>query len=158
MTAAGGKAVWLVLPDPFPTRVFFDCGIVDGLREALPGRLELVFLLGAEDAAPWAPQAGDVPVRRREELLPARVGQRERALRRVDRWLDARIGFYPLALRLSLRQGFHRERMRPGHENWFLDPRRAGRLPRWRWIEQGMMRWHFGRARHVPSRLLGRMR
>jgi hypothetical protein len=158
VTDGAGKAVWLVLPDPFPTRVFFDCGIVDGLREALPDRLELAFLLGEEDAAPWAAQAGDVPVRGREELLPQRVAPVERALRRADRWLDERIGFYPLALRLSLRQGFHRERMRPGHENWFLDPRRAGPLPRWDWIEWGMMRWHFGRGRHVPGRLLAAMR
>ena len=152
------KTVWLVLPDPFPTRVFFDCGIVDGLRAALPGRLELVFLLGPEDAAPWAAQAGDVPVRGRDELLPHRVGTRERVARRVDRWLDGQIGFYPLALRLSLRQGFHRERMRRGHENWFLDPDRAGRLPRWRSVERAMTRWHFSANRYVPGRLLERMR
>ena len=30
------KRIWLVLPDPLPTRVFFDCGIVDRLRERLP--------------------------------------------------------------------------------------------------------------------------
>ena len=37
--------VWLVLPDPFPTRVFVDCGIVAGLEERLPGRVEAVLVL-----------------------------------------------------------------------------------------------------------------
>ena len=33
--------VWLVLPDPFSSRLFFDTGIVDRLRERLGDRLEL---------------------------------------------------------------------------------------------------------------------
>ena len=152
------KKVWLVLPDPLPTRVFFDCGIVDRLRERLPGRLELVFLLGREDAAPWVAQAAGLPVSEPEQVTPMRAGLPERVVRRVDRLLDRHVGFYPLALRLSLRHGFHRERMRPGHDNWFLDPQRAGPLPRWRWIERAMERWHFGARRYVPSRLLRRMR
>jgi hypothetical protein len=152
------KRTWLVLADPFPTRVFFDCGIVDGLAEALPGRLELVYVLGQADEALWAERAAGLPQTRSRELLPLRVGLAERVLRRVDRALDERIGFYPLALRLSLRQGFHRERMRAGHPNWFLDPGRAGRLPRRRWIERAMYHWHFGARRHVPRRLLARMR
>ena len=59
-----------------------------------------------------------------------------------------RIGFYPLSLRQSLRNGFNRERMQPGHQNWFLDPD-AGRtaaaigLP----LDPVMMRWHYGRLR-----------
>jgi hypothetical protein len=151
------RQVWLVLADPFPTRVFFDCGIVDGLTARLPGRVAPIPLLDPAEAAPWAERARELSWIERDELLAARTGK-ERAARRVDRWLDERIGFYPLALRLSLRHGFLRERMRPGHENWFLDPARAGSLPRSRWIERGMYAWHFGRARHVPSTLLRRMR
>ena len=152
------KEIWLVLADPFPTRVFFDCGIVDRLAERLPGRLRLVYVLGEEDEALWAERAAGLPQTFARALVPARVGPAGRALRRLDRTLDERIGFYPLALRLSLRHGFHRERMRPGHPNWFLDPTRAGRLPRRRWIERGMYRWHFGGRRHVPRPLLARMR
>jgi hypothetical protein len=151
------RRVWLVLADPFPTRVFFDCGIVDGLAARLPGKVAPIPLLDPVEAAPWADRARELPWIERDELLAANRGK-ERAARRLDQWLDARIGFYPVALRLSLRNGFLRERMRPGHENWFLDPERAGSLPRWRWIERAMYAWHFGRARHVPAALLRRMR
>ena len=144
------KRIWLVLPDPLPTRVFFDCGIVDRLRARLPDRLALVFV--GEDPAPWLARAGDLPVLEQEALLPPRVGFGERVRRRVDRFLDDHAGFYPLALRVSLRHGFHRQRMRRGHDNWFLDPDRAGRLPRWDRLERLMFRWHFGRRRYVPSR------
>ena len=150
------KRIWLVLPDPLPTRVFFDCGIVDGLREQLHGRLALVFV--GEDPAPWLRRVGDLPVLDTGELLPRRVGPVERLLRRADGFLDDHAGFYPLALRVSLRHGFHRERMRRGHGNWFLDPDRAGRLPRWRWLERAMYAWHFSARRYVPSALLRRMR
>ena len=27
-----GESVWLLLPDPFPTRLFVGCGIVAGTR------------------------------------------------------------------------------------------------------------------------------
>ena len=150
------KRIWLVLPDPLPTRVFFDCGIVDRLRARLPGRLALVFV--GEDPAPWLPRAGDLPVLAQEALQPARVGSAERLRRRSDRFLDDHAGFYPLALRVNVRHGFHRERMRRGHDNWFLDPDRAGRLPKWEWLERAMFRWHFSTRRHVPSALLRRMR
>jgi hypothetical protein len=150
--------VWVVLPDPLPTRVFFDCGIVERLRDALEGRLALVFVLSREEAAPWAASADGVPVTHHDELAPARVSPGEQATRRLDRWLDEVAGFYPLALRVNLRHGFHRERMRPGHDNWFLDPTRAGPLPRWRWLEQAMFHWHFSPRRYVPHALLQRMR
>ena len=81
----------------------------------------------------------------------------EKIWRRADAWLDRRIGFYPLSLRHSLRHGFHRQRMRPGHSNWFLDPMLAGPLPRWRWLDPLMSRWHYGRLRYVPRALRERM-
>jgi CDP-glycerol glycerophosphotransferase (TagB/SpsB family) len=48
--------------------------------------------------------------------------------------------------------------MQPGHQNWFLDPNRVGPLPRWRWVERAMFRWHFGRFRYVPAVLRERLR
>ncbi len=82
----------------------------------------------------------------------------EKALRRTDAWLDRRIGFYPLSLRHSLRNGFHRQRMRPGHPNWFLDPNLAGPLPKWGALDPVMARWHYGRLRYLPRPLLERLR
>jgi CDP-glycerol glycerophosphotransferase (TagB/SpsB family) len=47
--------------------------------------------------------------------------------------------------------------MRPGHQNWFLDPTLAGPLPRWRFLDRTMMRWHYGGSRYVPRRLIERL-
>jgi hypothetical protein len=152
------KRVWLVLPDPLPTRVFVDCGIASGLRERLGGRLDAVLLLPSEQEQEWAGRLDGTRLLATDELLPKRPPAPERLHRRVDRRLDGLIGFYPLALRHTLRHGFHRERLQPGHANWFLDPKRAGPLPRWQRLERLMFRWHYGRLRYVPGALLERMR
>ena len=71
----------------------------------------------------------------------------ERVRRRADRWLDRRFGYYPLAIRLNLRHGFHRERMhpRPPQPAARLVARRAAAAcgPR---IDRAMRRWHFSPA------------
>jgi hypothetical protein len=146
--------VWLVLPDPFSARLFFDTGIVDGLHARLGDRLELFIDAGEEE---WAKSAPGIKVTRRDELMSAPAPVRDKAWRRADAWLDRRIGFYPLSLRHSLRHGFHRERMRRGHSNWFLDPTLAGPLPRWRWLDRLMSAWHYGRLRYLPYGLRERM-
>ncbi len=144
------RPVWLVLPDPFSSRLFFDTGVVDGLRTRLRGRLEL-FLDAGEQR--WAERAPDVPVTRRDELVVASVPLQDRLWRRADAWLDRQIGFYPLSLRQSLRYGFNRERLRPGHDNWFLNTDLAGPLPRWSFLDPLMSRWHYGRFRYLPREL-----
>jgi CDP-Glycerol:Poly(glycerophosphate) glycerophosphotransferase len=146
--------VWLVLPDPFSARLFFDTGVVDGLRSRFGGRLELFLDAGERE---WAERAPGVPVTRRDELVSASVPVHEKAWRRADGWLDRRIGFYPLSLRHSLRHGFHRQRMQPGHSNWFLDPTLAGPLPRWNGLDPLLARWHYGRLRYLPRALRTRM-
>ena len=156
--ASTARPVWLVLPDPLSTRIFFDCGIVDRLRAHLGERLHVVFLMPQADVAGWSDRLAGVPVIYREELFPLRVGIGASIWRRVDRWLDRQVGFYPLALRVSLRHGFHRERMRAGHRNTFLDPTKAGPLPRWAWLERLMMRWHYGTLRYLPRALTDRLR
>ena len=148
-------AVWLVLPDPFSSRLFFDTGIVDGLRARLGDRLELFLDAGEQH---WAKRVPGVRVTRRDELASAPVPTSQKLWRRADTWLDRRIGFYPLSLRHSLRHGFHRQRMRAGHANWFLDPILAGPLPPWRWLDAAMSRWHYGRVRYLPPRLRERLR
>jgi hypothetical protein len=150
--------VWLVLPDPLSTRIFFDCGIVERLRARLGDRLSVVFLMDRDEVGGWADRLDGVAITHREELFPLRVAPVRRVRRRVDRWLDAQLGFYPLALRVSLRHGFHRERMQPGHRNTFLDPTKAGPLPRWDWLEQAMLRWHYGSLRYLSAELVARLR
>jgi UDP-N-acetylglucosamine:LPS N-acetylglucosamine transferase len=150
--------VWLVLPDQLSTRLFFDSGIVARLSERLGQRLALVFLLEEDEARDWTGRSTGVRVLDAAELRPTRVGIAERVSRRIDRFLDRHVGYYPLAIRLNHRHGFHLERMAPGHANWMLDSGRVGRLPRWPWVERAMERWHFSPRRHVPSALLGRMR
>ncbi|MGH3132199.1 MAG: CDP-glycerol glycerophosphotransferase family protein [Gaiellaceae bacterium] len=151
------KRVWLVLPDQLSIRIFFDAGVVDGLRERLAGRIAAVFLVSREEAGEWIGRLGDVPVLVGAELVEAGGGLASRAARRADAWLDRQIGYHPLAIRLNRRYGFHSERMQPGHPNWMLDSDRAGPLPAWDVLENGMQRWHFSARRHVPRRLLQAM-
>src|SRR5947199_4363772 len=126
VSTSAGRPIWLLLPDPLSTRIFFDCRIVELLHERYGSRLEIVFLMDSEHVAEWQPRLEGLRVTTGDELFPRLVSPLERAWRRADRWLDERIGFYPLAIRVNLRFGFHRERMQPGHQNWFLDPRRVG--------------------------------
>jgi hypothetical protein len=153
--------VWLVLPDPFSSRLFFDTGIVEKLHARLGDDLELFLLDASENAPAWRERADGIRVTTADELAPAAISLPRRLHRRADRWLDHNVGFYPLSLRLSLRSGFNRERMQPGHQNWFLDPERAGPLPQWSFLDPVLMRWHYGRLRYVPPQLeqrLGRER
>ena len=150
--------VWLVLPDPFPTRVFVDCGIVAGLQERLGERLEAVLVLPADEAAAWAPRLGGVPWTLGADLLPSKVRLLERIVRRIDLTIDRNAGYYPLSVRQSLRHGFNRERMRPGHPNLFLDSSLTGSLPRSESLDRLMRRWLFSKRRYVSKALLARMR
>lgn len=147
--------VWVVLPDPFSSRLFFDTGIVEHLRSRLGDRLALVLDEGERE---WAERAPGVRLIARDELMGVRVQPRDKIRRRADRWLDSKIGFYPLSLRQSLRHGFNRERMQPAHQNWFLDPTNAGPLPRWPLLDPPMMRWHYGGSRYLPPPLVDRLR
>jgi UDP-N-acetylglucosamine:LPS N-acetylglucosamine transferase len=151
------KRAWVVLPDQLSIRVFVDTGIVSGLRERFDGELAAVFLLSRDAAAEWVGRLPDVPVLYEDELTAPR-GARDRALRRLDGWLDRRLGYHPLAMRLNRRHGFHAERMHPGHPNWMLDTDRDSGLPHWPMVERWMERWFFGARRHVPGRLLETMR
>ena len=93
-----------------------------------------------------------------EELMPTAVPTHERVSRRIDTELDKRLGFYPLAIRHSLRHGFHKGRWASGHTYPFLDSDRAGPLPKWKGLESAMTRWHLSSRRYVPAELLRRMR
>ena len=151
------KPVWLVLPDPFSSRLFFDTGIVADLRERLGERLELFLLDTSEHENAWSERAGDARVTRASDLNAPTMRRPEEAFRRVDQWLDRRVGFYPLSLRQSLREGFNQGRMQPGHTNWFLDPELAGPLPLKAPLDPALKRWHYGRLRYVPPLLLRRL-
>jgi CDP-glycerol:poly(glycerophosphate) glycerophosphotransferase len=147
--------VWLVLPDPFSTRLFVDTGIVRALQERVGDGLAIVLDEGDRD---WAARVPDVRVMERRELVSGPLSAPARVRRRADAWLDGQAGFYPLSLRQSLRHGFNKGRMQPGHQNWFLDPERAGSLPRWHALDRPLTAWHYGRARYVPESLLRRLR
>lgn len=150
--------VWLVLPDPFSSRLFFDTGIVADLRKRLGERLELFLLDTSEQEDAWRQRAGDARVTRAADLQAQPGSVPERVFRRADHWLDRRVGFYPLSLRQSLREGFNQGRLQAGHQNWFLDPDLAGPLPLKAPVDPALMRWHYGRLRYVPPMLLRRLR
>ena len=125
------RRVWLVLPDPLTTKLFFWCGLTAGLSERLGDRLEVVFLEPRKQASHWAELDG-LRVKYYEDLFPEDVAFSERVVRRADAWLEQRFGFWPLAIRFNYRHGFHVERMAHGHGNPFLDLDHADPLPRWR--------------------------
>ena len=152
------KPVWLVLPDPFSSRLFFDTGIVADLRERLGERLELFLLDTSEHENAWSERAGDARVTRASDLNASPTSKPEKVFRRVDRWVDRKVGFYPLSLRQSLREGFNQGRLQPGHQNWFLDPELAGPLPLRAPLDPALMRWHYGRLRYISPVLLRRLR
>jgi hypothetical protein len=153
-----GRRPWVVLPDLLSIRVFFDAGILAGLRDRLNGELTVVFLVPAADAEEWAGRLGDTPTLHGATLTATSRDVRERIARRVDGWLDEQLGYYPLAIRLNHRHGFHLERMHAGHPNWMLDSSREGWLPRSDAVERVMRSWFFSPRRHVPKRLLETMR
>jgi hypothetical protein len=156
--SGSGRRVWLPLVDPLPNRIFFDCGIVDALRRELDDRMTVVSLVHKKHVRPWLDRIEGLPILTADDLMPVQVGLGERLRRRLDIELDERIGFLPLAVRHSLRHGFHEGRWVSGHRNFFLDPDRVGPLPRWPAVEDLMARWHFSSRRYVPSVLLERMR
>ena len=158
-TAKGSaRRIWLLLADPLPNRIFFDCGIVDALREALPGRLTALFLVHEKHVRPWRDRLEGLPVVDASELMPVQVPFAERVSRRIDIELDRRAGFYPLAVRQSMREGFHEGRWLPGHRNTFLDSDRVGPLPRWEPLDRLLTKRHFSAVRYTPAALLERMR
>ncbi len=153
-----GRRPWVVLPDLLSIRVFFDAGILAGLRDRLNGELAAVFLVSASDAEEWAGRLGDTPTLDGSSLTATTHDVRERLSRRIDSSLDSQLGYYPLAIRLNYHHGFHLERMRAGHPNWMLDSSREGWLPRSERVERVMRGWFFSPRRHVPRRLLETMR
>ena len=84
------RRTWVVLPDQLSIRVFFDTGIVSGLRERLDGCLAAVFLVPGEAAADWAQRLPGL--RAYGEELTAPDGLRDRALARIDAALDRTLG------------------------------------------------------------------
>ncbi len=158
MSPAFRDSVWLVLPEPLSTRILFDCGIVEGLRDRVGPSMRLVSLMSPEQSAEWTERVDGLEVSSRDEFLPVQVDAREKVFRRVDRWLDRKVGFYPLAIRLNLRHGFHLERMQRGHKNYGLDIARVGPLPRHRAVDRRMLRWHYSTRRWVPTAVLEPMR
>src|SRR3954467_2585513 len=101
------QPVWLVLPDPFSSRLFFDTGIVERLQARVGDGLSLVL---DEGEHAWAERSPGLRVVARRDLIP----DESTLVARVDRRVDSVAGFYPLSLRQSLRYGFKRARMENG--------------------------------------------
>jgi len=103
--------IWLVVPDPFSARLFFDTGILDELRKRA-GELLTLVLDADEQTAHWWDRAGATTT----VDLPELTGG-DGVVWRIDHRLDEAVGFYPLSVRQSLRHGFNRTRMQSGHRN-----------------------------------------
>ena len=158
LAARDGALVWLVLPDPFPTRVFVDCGIVECWPNGCRRRLHVVLALPAGEALEWVPRLGDVHVGWSVPICSPSGSASSSGSRGLDLALDRNVGYYPLSVRHSLRHGFNRERMRPGHPKSFLDSSRTGRLPESESLERLVRRWLFSPHRYTSRMLVARMR
>ena len=145
------RRLWVAFVDPLPNRVFFDCGIVAGLRNAFEERITALFPLHPKHIDPWRGQLDGVTVVETADLMHLRVPVGERIVRRADYFLDDHVGFHTLAVRTSLRHGFNKERWAHGHPIAFLDIDRAGHLPRWDVVDRGMAAWLFSGRRYVPA-------
>jgi CDP-Glycerol:Poly(glycerophosphate) glycerophosphotransferase len=154
---ASPRDVWLVLTGRQALRAFVETGIVDGLRRELGSELVPVLLLDESAIPAWRPRLGERIIVRRQ-LTPAPSSRPTRAVAWLDRLLDRQLGFWPLAVRLNLRHGFHADRMKPGHVYGFLNTNLVGRLPRRQPVEAVMRRWFFSPHRPVPGELERRMR
>ena len=152
------RRLWIAFVDPLPNRVFFDCGIVAGLRRAFDDRITALFPLHAKHIDPWRGQLGGLEVVEADELMPVDVPTGRRIVRRADIFLDDHVGFHTLAVRTSLRHGFNRERWASGHPIAFLDIDRAGHLPRWEVVDRAMASWLFSGRRYVAPPLEKAMR
>jgi hypothetical protein len=151
------RRVFLVLPDPMSAKFFFWCGITPGLSQRLEAPPTLLFLEPRKLASRWVDVEG-LRALYYEDVFPERVRFAERVVRRADASFDDELGFFPLAIRLNQRHGFHAERMAHGHRNPFIDLDHADPLPRWQWIEEAIHRWYFSSRRYTPSALIRRMR
>jgi hypothetical protein len=120
------QRLWRVFVDPLPNRIFFDCGIPAGLRNAFTAP----FPLHPKHIDPWRPQLEGLEIVESADLQHLRVPLGERIVRRADIFLDDHVGFHTLAVRTSLRHGFNDGRWEHGHPIAFLDIDRAGHLPR----------------------------
>jgi hypothetical protein len=152
------RRLWLVFVDPLANRVFFDCGIVARLRQALDDRITALFPLHRKHIDPWRPQLEGLEIVESAGLMHLQVPPGERIVRRADIFLDDHVGFHTLAVRTSLRHGFNDGRWEHGHPIAFLDIDRAGHLPRWRAVDRAMSAWLYSGRRYVPKLLQEAMR
>ena len=117
------RPVWLVLADPLSTRVLVESGVVYRLVDGLGERLQPVFLLGPEAAAPWQERiSGGRPALHFADDLPAR-GAAARARPAPDRPLAR-----PAARLLPARDPPQPPTRVPSRADGARPPQRAARL------------------------------
>ena len=152
--SAENRKILMVLADPLSSRIFFDSHIIRKLHEQLGDRLQVITPLPASEFEHWIAKLPGLHFLSDQSMVyQVSFNFLDRARSIVDRFLDARIGYFPLALRFNLHNSFHMERMTPGHKNAFLDLSRMGTLPDWKVIYRLMFRWLYNRSRFVPPKL-----
>ena len=152
------KRVWTVLPDPFPTRVFVDCGIVSGLAERLPDRVEAILVLPPREVAVWAERLGDVPWSHGAELFPSRSGRWSAAFDEstspsTGTPATTRCLYGTVSAMASTASGCGRS-----IRTCSSTPRAGRRLPGSETVDGALRGWLYSKRRYVSSELLERMR
>jgi len=130
------------------TRVFVESGILDELERRSP--YPLVALLAHDNfrLSEYKRRFGKIKFLTLERLLEGESLSFFQKLGFVlDRWLDRYFGFYPLALRQSLKHGFNTDRWMVGHKNAFHNPDMVGPAPMWDLCFNAMRWWYFSGMR-----------
>ena len=148
------RKVLLLFHEPLSTRVFFECGIVEKLLNELGDRLVMLATFDIRNFPSWQStwESGRL-ILLDEWLRDFRLSLPGRLYALIDRYLDRYIGFFPLAIRLNFRHGFHTERMSPGHSNTYLDLSRKGPLPSGDLTYRFMFWWLYSRCRFLEPEI-----
>lgn len=147
----------LALTDSLSTRVLFSSGVVERIWDALNGNLRIVSTFDLDrhlDHRKWPVGPGETSIADvRAVVDEGELGAWDRLRRSVDHQLDARIGFYPTAVRHSMIHGFSRERMKWFNSKTFFNKSLAWPFPRSRFLLESMVRWMYGSRRFVHPAL-----
>lgn len=158
MSQGALKQPVLVLTDPLSSRVFLSAGIVSKLADELAGRMVIMTTFDTsvhEDIHAWLLDDERIQVIAYTKIIESvRLGFFQRIKRYIDQRIDARLGFFALAVRHSLKHGFSLERMKYGHHNSFLNLSLSRPFPNSDYMMKFMVEWLYGKSRFIHPDLL----
>jgi len=149
----------IVFTDAFSTRLFFSSEAMRYMADTLHGDLDVLFTFDLDLAAKrsnfeyrkWAKDFESLKMISQNTLLNGQTCSPKQKLRlMIDERFEDWFGYFRINMRLSLKYGFMKDRMRWGHSNPYLNPSLGYPFPRWEWFLEQMKAWYFNDIRPVP--------